>query len=256
MTDPATRSMSTRSSSMRTARCSMSTPSARWPSGWRPVTVRALAQLWRTKQLEYTWLQSLMAVCASPRGFRPHDRACARLRAWPRLGFRSERRRGALAGCVSHARPVSRRRAALAALRRARAGSCPTARLPVSSRCATQWIGGARRRRAVGRRRRHLQAGAACLCARGGSLAACRRPHRLRFVELLGCDRRPRFWFRDVLDQPYRRTARSSRTGPQQLIRSRSPSSRARAGRAMAVLTRYPAGNSPATRVKACTGRR
>ncbi len=45
---------------MRTARCSTC---IRWPgspSGSRPDTALAISNLWRTKQLEYTWLGSLM----------------------------------------------------------------------------------------------------------------------------------------------------------------------------------------------------
>ena len=45
----------------------MSIPSRPSPSRSHPGAAAALSQLWRTKQLEYTWLSSLMATPAWPR---------------------------------------------------------------------------------------------------------------------------------------------------------------------------------------------
>ena len=53
------------------------------------VTAAALSRLWRTKQLEYTWLQSLMASPDSARGLRCDHRACARTTRTPRSCCRS-----------------------------------------------------------------------------------------------------------------------------------------------------------------------
>ena len=174
-----------------------------------------LARLWRTKQLEYTWLQSLMAGGVADRR-EDFDRITAHALDFAvaalALPFGSAQKQE-LRDAYRHAHRVP------GCARRARRAGAAPALDPVQrhagrdqSARAQQRHGDAARRCAVGRCRRYLQAGTAGVRARRRQLAPAAGTHRLRVVELLGRDRRPRLRIHDVLDQPYRRTARSPRS--------------------------------------------
>ena len=121
---------------------------ARWPKRLRPGTVRELSRVWRAKQLEYTWLQSLMAAPrTAAHGFRPASpRARSTTRSPRSVLPLAATPSGGCARLISRSTPFRTRAQRSPRWRRARAGSCPTARcdgLPRSfaaadsSRCST-----------------------------------------------------------------------------------------------------------------------
>ncbi len=147
----------------------------------------ALAQLWRSKQLEYSWLQSLMQSPRQPREDFAAVTAHALSYAAEALALAAARARQA-----SHARRLSRPVAVLR--RRADAGGAgaapatdPVQRYACNARAARCGDGprASSRRHTVGRRCRRLQAEPACL-------SACRRRTRIvRRSASASCRRTP-----------------------------------------------------------------
>ena len=174
-----------------------------------------LARLWRTKQLEYTWLQSLMAGGTAGRR-ENFDRITAHALDFAvtalALPFGSAQKQE-LRDAYLTLTAFPDARAALAALApRPRwilsNGTLGGINALVRNNAMETLIDGVLSVDAVDIYKPAPQVYALA----AGRLRPAAGTHRLRVVELLGRDRRPRVRIHDVLDQPCRRTARSSRS--------------------------------------------
>jgi 2-haloacid dehalogenase len=137
-------------------RCSTCTPSQWSPANWRRAAGDELSRAWRAKQLEYTWLSSLMQSGTTGRGAtstisprRALDHATAALGI--KLGRDAKRR---LCAAYLALAPYPTRAERWPRWSRDRDGSCPTERRRAWNACSSKRPCVAVGRRVVGRRRR------------------------------------------------------------------------------------------------------